>query len=218
MSVSSALQSTNTEKYSDNDFFCNFSFLRFFISKNVFKNKNESEINCVNYFEFYNDHKLSTLFLYYLFFFCSSSCIISFSFLLLRLFFHHSSLSLPVPPKLIFLDSTHTYAFKLDSNRVPIQCSEREKDVVRLRAYASVVWAPVALLPFLGGGVYKNHIFDENYYSWEGPYLTLSVCTPTPTLSLPLSVSLCLSHSLSHSLSYSTIHLICRVKCSILSS
>ena len=103
-----------------------------------------------------------------------SSCIISFSFVLLPvlflfLFFFFVyffvillSLSLPsVLPKLIFLDSTHTYAFKLDSNRVPIQCSEREKDVVRLRAYASVVWAPVALLPFLGGGVYKNHIFDE---------------------------------------------------------
>ena len=174
MSVSSALQSTNTEKYSDNDFFCNFSFLRFFISKNVFKNENEIEINCVNYFEFNNDHKLSTLFLYYFFFFCSSSCIICFSFVLLPVlflflfsffvYFFITLLSLPptVPPKLIFLDSTHTYAFKLDSNRVPIQCSEREKDVVRLRAYASVVWAPVALLPFLGGGVYKNHIFDEN--------------------------------------------------------
>ena len=145
--------------------------MRLFISNNVFENKNESEINCVNYFEVYNDHKLSTLFLYYFFIFCSS-CIISFSFVLPVLFlFLFSffvyffiillSLSLP-PPKLIFLDSTHTYAFKLDSNRVPIQCSEREKDVVRLRAYASVVWAPVALLPFLGGGVYKNHIFWWN--------------------------------------------------------
>ena len=89
-------------------------------------------------------------FLYYFFFFSPSSSIFSSFF----------SLSLPpVRPKLIILDSTHTYAFKLDSNRVPIQCSEREKDVVRLRAYASVVWAPVALLPFLGGGVYKNNIF-----------------------------------------------------------
>ena len=150
MSVSFALQSTNTEKYSDNDFFCNFKFLRLFISKNVFKNKNESEINCVNYFEFNNDNRLITPFLYYFFFFSPSSSIFSSFF----------SLSLPpVPPELIILDSTHTYAFKLDSNRVPIQCSKREKDVVRLRAYASVVWAPVALLPFLGGGVYKNHIF-----------------------------------------------------------
>ena len=31
-------------------------------------------------------------------------------------------------------------------------CSEKEKDVVRLRAYGAVVYAPLALLPFLGGG------------------------------------------------------------------
>ena len=62
---------------------------------------------------------------------------------------------------MIIVGPTQTYAFKLDSNRVPIQCSEREKDVVRLRAYASVVWAPVALLPFLGGGTEKNLLSRE---------------------------------------------------------
>ena len=43
-------------------------------------------------------------------------------------------------------------AIKLDAEFEAVACSEREKDVVRLRAYCAVVHAAPALLPYLGGG------------------------------------------------------------------
>ena len=43
-------------------------------------------------------------------------------------------------------------AIKLDSEFEAVACSEKEKDVVRLRAYCAVVHAAPALLPYLGGG------------------------------------------------------------------
>ena len=42
-------------------------------------------------------------------------------------------------------------AVKLDTEFNSVVCSEREKDVVRLRAYAAVVYAPQTMLPYLGG-------------------------------------------------------------------
>lgn len=55
-----------------------------------------------------------------------------------------------------FLTAHHNNRFhraiKLDAEFEAVACSEKEKDVVRLRAYCAVVHAAPALLPYLGGG------------------------------------------------------------------
>ena len=61
-----------------------------------------------------------------------------------------------------FLTAHHSHsqrAIKLDAEFEAVACSEREKDVVRLRAYCAVVHAAPALLPYLGGGTFCDAIF-----------------------------------------------------------
>ena len=61
-----------------------------------------------------------------------------------------------------FLTAHHSQsqrAIKLDAEFEAVACSEREKDVVRLRAYCAVVHAAPALLPYLGGGTSRDIIF-----------------------------------------------------------
>ena len=55
-------------------------------------------------------------------------------------------------------------AIKLDSDFSAVACLEREKDVVRLRAYHAVVYAQPAHLPYLGGGGYTHNIAQNVHY------------------------------------------------------
>jgi hypothetical protein len=47
-------------------------------------------------------------------------------------------------------------AIKLDAEFSAVACVEKEKDVVRLRAYHAVVYAQPIQLPYLGGGTYDR--------------------------------------------------------------
>jgi hypothetical protein len=49
-------------------------------------------------------------------------------------------------------------AIKLDAEFSAVACVEKEKDVVRLRAYHAVVYAQPIQLPYLGGGTYVRDI------------------------------------------------------------
>ena len=49
-------------------------------------------------------------------------------------------------------------AIKLDAEFSAVACVEKEKDVVRLRAYHAVVYAQPVQLPYLGGGTYVRRI------------------------------------------------------------
>ena len=63
-----------------------------------------------------------------------------------------------------FLTAHHSpsqRAIKLDAEFEAVACSEREKDVVRLRAYCAVVHAAPALLPYLGGGTSSDIIVSS---------------------------------------------------------
>lgn len=63
-----------------------------------------------------------------------------------------------------FLTAHHSHsqrAIKLDAEFEAVACSEREKDVVRLRAYCAVVHAAPALLPYLGGGTSSDIIVSS---------------------------------------------------------
>ena len=67
-------------------------------------------------------------------------------------------------------------AIKLDAEFEAVACSEREKDVVRLRAYCAVVHASPALLPYLGGGMCRM----------ISSYLTSYLILPYLVLSCPV--------------------------------
>lgn len=53
-------------------------------------------------------------------------------------------------PAFLLFSGLSTCAYRLDAEYNRMHCSEREKDVVRLRMYTAVVYAPQALLPYLG--------------------------------------------------------------------
>jgi hypothetical protein len=90
-----------------------------------------------------------------------------------------------------FLTAHHSHsqrAIKLDAEFEAVACSEREKDVVRLRAYCTVVHAAPALLPYLGGGTSRDIIF---FYRPLSSYALLYPLSQVLTTSLLLLFSSC---------------------------
>jgi hypothetical protein len=90
-----------------------------------------------------------------------------------------------------FLTAHHSHsqrAIKLDAEFEAVACSEREKDVVRLRAYCAVVHAAPALLPYLGGGTSRDIIF---FYRPLSSYALLYPLSQVLTTSLLLLFSSC---------------------------
>ena len=80
-----------------------------------------------------------------------------------------------------FLTTHHNYrsqrAVKLDAEFEAVACSEKEKDVVRLRAYCAVVHAAPALLPFLGGGTCTVRVLCCTVLYCIVLYCTVLYCT-----------------------------------------
>ena len=58
-------------------------------------------------------------------------------------------------------ESRELVAYKLDGEGNTVMCSDREKDVIRLRAYAAVVYAPTHMLPVLDGSVVGSKLSVE---------------------------------------------------------